>query len=1433
MTAPPSLEQQLLEYRAILDHAGIAVIFTRGQRVERCNQRAEALFGWPPGTLVGQSGRVFYRDDDTYQSLGRLAGPILGAGETFEVDIEFARRDGTPFLGHVIARPIDPLSSDAGTIWIASDVTLEREAARAKQRLLREQQLIFERVDAGIMFARDRRIERCNARFFEIFGYTQNELLGQSTRILGLDDASWTELGVRGYGAVAATGSFTSEEPFQHRDGHTIWCRLSGSMLDPADPGQGYVWVYEDVTARKHAVEEAQRIQYEQQQIFDRAEIGIAYVRDRKVQRCNRRFEEMIGFAPGEAIGKSTREYFHSDEEWKNTGKVIYQSIQDTGVYHGEWPLLRRDGQSMWCRFSGSLLDPAHPERGYVWLHEDVTARRAAERALADAHRQQELVFNNAMIGISYQKNRIIERCNHRLEEIFGYPPGDLQGKSTRVLYLNDEDWADAGQRVFEQPAGKTTYDAVMRFAHCNGSPLWVHVIGRAVEVADGGDTWIWTYEDVSTQQAAEIALKDAMHEYDMIFDNTLIGVSYLRNRVVVRCNHRFEAIFGFRSGELVGKNLRVLYDSEEEYKETARRVRDHTDPVHGFSGDIRYRHRDGRKIWVQVHGRPVQKGNEEVWIWTHQDVTRAHEAEEALRHSHAELEKRVLERTAQMTEQLNFLNQLIEAIPGPVFYKDQNGRYLGCNRAYAEFVGVSAENLVGKTAHDIAPIELADKYKALDDALFAHPGAQVYESQVQIQDGSRRNVLFHKATFMRADGDVGGIVGVILDITERKRMEERLQQAATVFDAAVEGIVVANADGAILAVNPAFTRITGYSEAEAIGQNPRMLQSGRHDKAFYRAMWHTIQTDGRWSGEVWNRKKDGNIYPEWLTLSAVRDASGSVKQYIAVFSDIQATKEAESEQRIAATAFDAHQSMFVTDSDGIILRVNQAFVNETGYATTEAIGQTPALLKSGRHDVAFYERMWAEIGSTGNWIGEIWDRRKNGQIFPAWLTISAVTGPQGEVTHYVAHLVDITSRKQAEEALEENREKYRALSEAAFEAIFISEKGRCLEVNKRAELMFGYSAEESVGKFGTDWIIPEDRERVMSYMISGYELPYEATALRKDGSTFPAMIRARMASYKGKNVRVTSLNDITDRKQAEAARALAKQEVDALNASLEARVATAVQELETSHRSLLAAHQQLTQTETMASLGRMVAVIAHELNTPIGNSRLAASTMRENAHEFQQKSATGVRRSDLEKLINSIDTGTHILDSGLQRAAHLISSFKQIAVDQTSAQRRRFSIEGLVDEIATTLEPSVRRSGCKLNWEIRGDIELDSYPGPLSHVLINLIDNAMRHAFIDRGPGTIAVYLEGNSDQGLDLRVSDNGNGIKGEHQKHIFEPFFTTQMGRGGTGLGLSIVYNIVTGVLGGRISVASELGMGTCFEVALPLIAPVSSVPPISPH
>jgi diguanylate cyclase (GGDEF)-like protein/PAS domain S-box-containing protein len=238
------------------------------------------------------------------------------------------------------------------------------------------------------------------------------------------------------------------------------------------------------------------------------------------------------------------------------------------------------------------------------------------------------------------------------------------------------------------------------------------------------------------------------------------------------------------------------------------------------------------------------------------------------------------------------FLNTLLNAIPLPLFYKDRQGRYLGCNKAFEAFRGITEKNLIGKTVFDTSPPELASIHCAKDQALFGDGKQQKYELEVKNSHDELRQVVFYKSVFVDQHGHVDGLIGTLLDITEHKHNENDLLLAASVFTHAREGITITDTKGQILRVNDAFTRITGYSREEALGQNPRLLKSGRHDAEFYTAIWQQLDSIGHWSGEIWNRRKNGEVYPELLTISKVPDAQGKTQHYVALFTDIAAQKE-------------------------------------------------------------------------------------------------------------------------------------------------------------------------------------------------------------------------------------------------------------------------------------------------------------------------------------------------------------------------------------------------------------------------------------------------------------------------------------------------------------------------------------------------------------
>jgi signal transduction histidine kinase len=277
------------------------------------------------------------------------------------------------------------------------------------------------------------------------------------------------------------------------------------------------------------------------------------------------------------------------------------------------------------------------------------------------------------------------------------------------------------------------------------------------------------------------------------------------------------------------------------------------------------------------------------------------------------------------------------------------------------------------------------------------------------------------------------------------------------------------------------------------------------------------------------------------------------------------------------------------------------------------------------------------------------------------------------------------------------------------------------------------------------------------------------------------------------------------------------------IHTHLELRKVT--RDLQDMYETLNRAKEELVQNEKLAALGALVAGVAHELNTPIGNSLMIASTFEAQTEEMVANFASGenMRRSVFETFLSNATTTVEILVRNLHRAADMVSNFKQVAVDQTSAQRRTFLLTEVVAGNILTLQPTIKRTPYTVTQDVPPALMLDSFPGPLGQVITNLVSNAIVHGFDGRSDGTVTIAAGNEVDGWIDLTIADDGVGISRDNLARIYDPFFTTKLGVGGSGLGLHIVHNIVSDVLGGRINVHSTPGKGTTFTLSLPLVAP----------
>ncbi|MDG4552408.1 MAG: ATP-binding protein [Candidatus Contendobacter sp.] len=411
---------------------------------------------------------------------------------------------------------------------------------------------------------------------------------------------------------------------------------------------------------------------------------------------------------------------------------------------------------------------------------------------------------------------------------------------------------------------------------------------------------------------------------------------------------------------------------------------------------------------------------------------------------------------------------------------------------------------------------------------------------------------------------------------------------------------------------------------------------------------------------------------------------------------------------------------------------------------------------------------------------------------------------------------------ERVETALRENERKYRELVENANSIILRwNPQGKITFINEFGLKLFGYSREELIGQHVLGTIVPldENTDRDLRPLMEDIRLyperfEHNIHNIRRNGARlWIDWTNKAVLDEHGQVIEIFSVgSDITDRKQAE-------EELEQYRDHLEELVAERTADLRQ-------AMTQLLQTEKLAALGSLVAGVAHELNTPLGNARVVAGSLGEHLREFAAAIDAGaLRRSQVDAFLGRSREAVDLLERNTARAADLIGHFKQVAVDQTSARRRRFDLRQTVEELLVTLQPQFKHTAHRVELDIAPGLELDSYPGPLEQVIANLVGNSLIHGFAGVETGRIQLQTQAVDSTRVILRYADNGTGIPAAILNRIFEPFFTTRLGQGGSGLGLYIVYNLVTGVLGGAIHAQSQPGQGTVFTLVLPRAAPDS--------
>ena len=272
----------------------------------------------------------------------------------------------------------------------------------ALDQVVRELDVILANAGVGVVFVKARTLVRCNQRYADIYGFASPEAaVGRSSLALYRSEAEARDLGRRAYPVLAAGETFRSEQLMRRVNGELFWTHLTGRLINPDDPSEGSIWIVDDIQDRKQADATLADLHAEQQLIFDHAMVGIVFLRGRRVTRCNRAFEQLFGYEPGELDGQLSRAWYLSDEDWKAAGDQCYEPLARGESFQAEMLLGKKDGTPVWCEVRSKAIDRSDLSRGSIWITQDISARKQAELELVQAKAQLEALVEQRTLQLS------------------------------------------------------------------------------------------------------------------------------------------------------------------------------------------------------------------------------------------------------------------------------------------------------------------------------------------------------------------------------------------------------------------------------------------------------------------------------------------------------------------------------------------------------------------------------------------------------------------------------------------------------------------------------------------------------------------------------------------------------------------------------------------------------------------------------------------------------------------------------------------------------------------------------------------------------------------------------------------------------------------------------------------------------------------------
>jgi PAS domain S-box-containing protein len=492
---------------------------------------------------------------------------------------------------------------------------------------------------------------------------------------------------------------------------------------------------------------------------------------------------------------------------------------------------------------------------------------------------------------------------------------------------------------------------------------------------------------------------------YKRLFESAREGIIILDadNGEIVDVNPFVTINLGYSNEELIGKHLweigflKDVISSKENYLKLLEHEYVRYD-------DLPLRRKDGTSMDVEFFSNVYMVADVKVIQCNIRDITARKHTEDLLHES--EDKYRVL----------------AESSPGMIFLIDVNGYITYMNNAGAAPFNVSPKEIIGKHLMDIFPPDIAQQNLAVIQNVIntkypSHNEREMLFPSGKIWVESRLSPVLNK------ENQVVSVLVLSINITERKMAEKELRKLSRVVEQGPASVVITNREGDIEYVNQKYCDISGYSKEEVIGKNPRILNSGYHDKIYYEELWETLLSGNNWNGEILNKKKNGELYWESALISPLFNNEGDITNFVAIKEDITERKKSEKLISMLAQSLKSiNEFVSITDMEDKILFVNESYLKTYGYDENELIGKHVSLVISPINPMNLAGEIFSATRS-GGWKGEVWNKRKDGSEFPIYLSTSIIYDKDGKPLGLIGVAIDITEHKQAEKELIESKE--------------------------------------------------------------------------------------------------------------------------------------------------------------------------------------------------------------------------------------------------------------------------------------------------------------------------------------------------------------------------------------------------------------------------